>query len=119
MTLYPVAKTSDFNDLDPVYTEAGDVRIGVYRFKGNYFAYVDVCPHQGGPACGGGVFAKVECEIKGGGKRIYDSTERFSIACPWHGVEFDLETGICIPRKDWRLASLETVVEGDQVMVRR
>jgi len=117
--LHPVARTTDFKDLEPIYVEVGGLNVGVYRLNGRYYAYIDVCPHEGGPACGGGVFGNVECEFKEGIRRDFVSREHYSIACPWHGIEFDLETGVCLPRKDWRLASLETLVEGDRVMVKR
>jgi nitrite reductase (NADH) small subunit len=118
--LYLVGKTSDFEDLKPLYVDIEDLRIGVYRLKGKYYAFANICPHQGGPACEGVVLGNVESSFDEQGKRSdFLSDERYNITCPWHGIEFDLETGICRALRDWRLASFQTIVEGDRVLVRK
>jgi nitrite reductase/ring-hydroxylating ferredoxin subunit len=39
------------------------------------------------------------------------------VACPWHGVEFDLATGVCLADPTRRVASYRTRVEGTDVFV--
>lgn len=82
--------------------EVGDVELGVIRHKGHYYAYRNLCPHQGGPACEGLRIPQVEDVIdgKGGylGQRFND--DDMHIVCPWHGYEYHLSTGehVCDPK---------------------
>lgn len=42
------------------------------------------------------------------------------LLCPWHGFEFDLETGgdPCVPgRPDLKLKTYHVEIEGDEVVV--
>jgi nitrite reductase (NADH) small subunit len=112
-----VAKASDIKkDHEPVLVELGDETIAVYRHDGKYLAFRNRCPHQGGPASEGVVMGNVECEILEGGKRReYVSDKRFNIACPWHGVEFDIETGLCIATPRLRLKTYPVVQDGDDL----
>jgi nitrite reductase (NADH) small subunit len=112
-----VAKASDITeDLNPLLITLGLASIAVYRHNGKYYAYHNYCPHQGGPATEGVVVGNVECEILEGGKRReYVSDKRFNIACPWHGIEFDIETGLCTIAPRLRLKAYPVVQEGDDL----
>lgn len=73
---------------------SGDLQIGVFFRAGRYHAYLNVCPHQGGPVCEGlrmhGVIDRVEDGLYLG--QSFDEDD-LHIVCPWHGYEFHLETG--------------------------
>ena len=113
-----VAKTFYFSDLKPVFVEVDGTSIAVYRFRGCYYAYTNRCPHEAGPACEGIVVGNVEAELLCGGRvREYTSSDKMNIVCPWHGVEFDLESGVCCSDPRYRLASHKVVVEGDEVSI--
>ena len=55
-----VSKSNDLPDGERKIVPNGNYEIGVYRVNGDLFAYQNVCPHQGGPACEGLLMAKVE-----------------------------------------------------------
>ena len=55
---------------------AGELAIGVYNLKGEYFAIEDRCSHDDGPLCEG-EWDEDEC----------------TVVCPRHGSHFDLRTG--------------------------
>jgi len=57
---------------------------------GRFFALRNRCPHQGGPLCRGRLFERLESNRPG--EYTYDD-DRHLLECPWHGWEFDLETG--------------------------
>jgi len=65
--------------------------IGVIRLRsGELRAIMNRCPHKGAPICRGivgGVW-----DSTGPGELMLD-TNRSTLVCPWHGFEFDLETG--------------------------
>ncbi len=97
----------------------GDVEIGVFRRDGEFFAYRNHCAHQGGPACEGVTMAKVE-DIYGPHRTVLG--QRFSetdihIVCPWHGVEYDLRTGVCVPNPRKRLQKFDVITKGNEIYV--
>jgi nitrite reductase/ring-hydroxylating ferredoxin subunit len=49
---------------------------------------------------------------------VYELTGRRTLRCPWHGWEFDLETGVCVDEPALRAAVYAVRVEGDRVLVR-
>jgi nitrite reductase/ring-hydroxylating ferredoxin subunit len=72
--------------------------IGIFRVKNRLYAYENSCPHQGGPVCQGTILPRVVEKIDAGGEARgfdFDSGE-MRIVCPWHGFEFNIETG-CHP----------------------
>ena len=91
-----VARVDEFEELKPRYVDTtGTMKIAVYRFRGRYYAYLDYCPHQGGPACEGIVIQDVVGKVNEDGTVVKEvSQDHYNIACPWHGAVFDLETGM-------------------------
>ena len=108
--MYSGGKLTDFVDLKPVYlTPKESLTIAVYKFQDHFYAYLDRCPHQGGPACEGMVVRE---------SRICPSAEEHNIVCPWHGIAFDIKTGICRANNIDRLKSYDVVVEDDEVKLK-
>jgi nitrite reductase/ring-hydroxylating ferredoxin subunit len=70
--------------------KAGSRSIGVFNVEGELFAIRNRCPHQGGPLCVGRLS---RWAVSGGpGEAELQGPPRL-VACPWHGWEYDLETG--------------------------
>jgi nitrite reductase (NADH) small subunit len=92
-----IGRHTDFHDRECRVFRLGDVEIGVLRLGERFFAYENVCPHQGGPVCEGLVLGKVEAVVEAdrtiSGERF--SGSRLHIVCPWHGFEYDATTGRC------------------------
>jgi 3-phenylpropionate/trans-cinnamate dioxygenase ferredoxin subunit len=64
--------------------------IGVLNVDGRYYAIRNVCPHHGAPLCEG----RIEGTMLPSAPHEYVFGMRNRILrCPWHGFEFDLETG--------------------------
>lgn len=82
--------------------------IVVYNVGGEYYAFLNYCPHQGaeiakGPVSGTNLASSV-----------YDyhyGREGEIVRCPWHGWEFDLKTGAALARSDKRLRKYETLLD--------
>jgi 3-phenylpropionate/trans-cinnamate dioxygenase ferredoxin subunit len=70
--------------------EFGGKRIGILNVAGKFHAFLDRCPHLGGPLCHGDVIGLVYST--GPGEVSFDP-DRKMLTCPWHGWEFDLATG--------------------------
>ena len=98
----------------------GDREIGVLQHAGRFYAYENRCVHQGGPVCEGRILGRVEVVL------AEDKTvlgERFSdtethLICPWHGYEYDLETGECAADRRRRLRRFEVVERGEEIYLR-
>lgn len=90
-----VAKSEDIPEGGRLVVDVGGMELGIFRVRGRLCAYENYCAHRGGPVCQGMVIGRVE-EILDEEKQTIG--ERFSehqihIVCPWHGYEYDLETG--------------------------
>lgn len=99
-----------------------NLRIGIYKSNGEYYAYEDICVHQGGPACEGDLFPNAEGEIKSTTKNNHDgggsgNGHKPNFACPWHGVEYDIKTGTCRANKRLKLKSFKIVAKNGIVKI--
>jgi nitrite reductase/ring-hydroxylating ferredoxin subunit len=99
---------------------AGEMTIGVYRQGGRYFAYRNLCMHQGGPACEGIIVPKVVdvLDEDRGFVRQGFLEDELHIVCPWHGWEYKLETGVCAHHPGYRLQRFDVEIrDGGDVYV--
>lgn len=71
--------------------------IGVFNIGSRFVAVLNICPHAFAPVClgtlGGTTLPSAPGEFVWG-------RENQILRCPWHGWEFDLESGQCLT--DWR-----------------
>ena len=114
-----VAKAAQFPDGERRIVSHGATEIGVFHWQGQFYAYENLCLHQGGPACEGVMMHKVEDVIAAdktwSGQKF--SKDEIHFVCPWHGYEYDLKTGECAADRKLRLKSFEVVRRGEDVYV--
>ena len=91
---------------------------GVFRQGDRVVAYENYCPHDGGPVCQGKVIPRVEEELgpdqTSRGLRFSDKR---NIVCPWHGWEFDIESGRHCGDPKYRLRPVDVRVRDNRVYV--
>jgi nitrite reductase (NADH) small subunit len=89
-------RSDDLKEGDRTIVEHKTHQIGVLRAKGAIHAFLNLCPHQGGPVCEGVLVHKPE-EIIAEDKtyRGMRFSDDLHLVCPWHGWEFNVETGRC------------------------
>lgn len=95
------------------------LEIGVIHKAGDYYAYLNRCPHQGGPACEGKLFPQVCDRIGPDGSYLgqtYNESD-MHIVCPWHGYEYHLSDGTNVGDKTLRLRKYEVVQDADEIYV--
>jgi nitrite reductase/ring-hydroxylating ferredoxin subunit len=68
----------------------GGIDVGVFNVGGELFALQNRCPHQWGPVCEGNLLGAMESAGPGRYDYVPDS---YRLRCPWHGWEFDIQTG--------------------------
>lgn len=71
-------------------TEINGVSIGIFQENGQLFAVRNVCPHKQAPICKGTVCGTM---LPSDPKEFEFGLEGKVLRCPWHGWEFDLQTG--------------------------
>lgn len=70
------------------------------------------CPHHGAPLCLGRVVGRL-----GGAPGRFEPTGQTILRCPWHGWEFDLETGRCLVEETMRVAVYPVRIDAGRVLV--
>ena len=94
-----VAKANEIEEGVVKVVRVGDAPIGVTKVEGEFFAFADVCTHDGGPVAEG-------------------ELDEYVIECPRHGAKFDIRTG-----KAKQLPAVTPIpvyavkVEGEKVLV--
>lgn len=99
-TTVTVARADDLPEGRARVVEAAGRRIALVRAGGRFFALSNTCRHRGGPVGEG--------EVDVGAA---------TIACPWHGWEYDLATGKATLNPAARLESYPTQVVDGEVRV--
>ena len=94
-----VAKTHDLPQGEMIGATVGGVELLVANIGSSYCAIGAVCTHEGGPLADGDLDAS-------------------TVTCPWHGSEFNVETGEVEmgPAADPEPV-YEVRVEGDEIQV--
>jgi 3-phenylpropionate/trans-cinnamate dioxygenase ferredoxin subunit len=85
-----VAPLRSFPSGERRIVEVGGRSIGVFRVGESFYGIRNRCPHQGGPLCLGHVLGGAFADAPGSSPLVGDPLR---IACPWHGWEYDLDTG--------------------------
>ena len=96
MAFVPVAKIEDLRDIHAV--RVGERELVLCRVEGEVFALDGVCPHVGGPLAHGTLHGR-------------------TLACPWHGWEFDCATGEHDRNSACRIATYPVAVRDGEVWV--
>ena len=114
-----IGPASEFADPGRKVIDVGGLEVGVFKLGGEFFAYLNHCPHMGGPACQGKIIAKVDEVIAPDrtSKGMAFSKTQTNVVCPWHGYEYDMKTGECVSDRKLRLRSYKVVEKGDEVYV--
>jgi nitrite reductase/ring-hydroxylating ferredoxin subunit len=120
MQVARVTDVASFQDGTKKVVRVGDVEVGIFRVDGSFYAWRNVCPHQGGPVCQGRLFHRV-VEVMDDDRRFirrdYDESG-VHIVCPWHGGEFDVRTGRHAGTPELALTPVDVFVEADEVYIR-
>ncbi len=114
-----VGSEADFDERSRKVIVKDALEIGVFRVNGNFYAYENHCAHQGGPVCQGQLFQRVEENLAPDRTSLgmKFSEEHTHIVCPWHGYEYDIETGAFPANRKMRLRKFEVTLRDGDVYV--
>jgi 3-phenylpropionate/trans-cinnamate dioxygenase ferredoxin subunit len=111
-----VAKAAEFPAGSRKILKVGGREIGVFHTRAGVFALRSSCPHQGAPLCLGTVTGTTLPSKPG--EYIW-GMEGQVLRCPWHGWEFDMQTGVGLydPYRHERVATYAVRVEDGDIVV--
>jgi 3-phenylpropionate/trans-cinnamate dioxygenase ferredoxin subunit len=95
--------------------EVGGRSIGVFNVNGEYRALLNLCPHGGAPLCRGTVTGMSSAAEPG--IAVEWVREGEILRCPWHGWEYEIETGRTVTEPALRVKTFPVEVENGRVMV--
>jgi nitrite reductase/ring-hydroxylating ferredoxin subunit len=64
--------------------------IALFNVKGEYFALLNRCPHEGASLCRGRIVGLAESDGPGHYRLVRQGE---MLRCPWHGWQYDIRTG--------------------------
>ena len=94
----PVANVADCPPGSSLETVVDDRIVALFNVDGNIYALDGVCSHQGGPL--------------GKGK-----LEGCIVTCPWHGWQYDVQSGANQVNKSVTQPSFETKIVDGQICI--
>ena len=114
-----VGPVADFTDPGRKIIGFDRFEVAVFKLDGAFFAYLNHCPHMGGPACQGKIIAKVEEGVRADrtSSGMEFSKTKLHVICPWHAFEFDIRTGVHPGNARMRLRKIDVAVQGSDVVI--
>jgi nitrite reductase/ring-hydroxylating ferredoxin subunit len=114
-----VGPASEFTDPGRKLIGFERFEVAVFKLGGEFFAYLNHCPHMGGPACQGKIIAKVEEDIAADrtSRGMTFSKTKMHVVCPWHGFEFDIRTGVHPGNPKARLREIKVAVSDGDIII--
>ena len=116
---YLVAARAEFTDGHRKVMSCDGTEVGVFMTAGHLVAWLNVCPHRGGPVCQGRLYKRVLEPVDGEGHvraLAFDETVT-NLVCSWHGYEFDVRTGINQGHVQYRLKKVKLEEKDGNVYV--
>lgn len=106
---------SDFEEGKCRIFELEGKSVGVVRWRGDFFAARNYCPHMGAQLCLG----KVEAMLTGADPigRVEPDEERPVLGCPWHGWQFDLRSGKSVSDERYKIRTYPIEVVDSRVLI--
>jgi nitrite reductase (NADH) small subunit len=114
-----VGAPGEFDDPGRKVLDIDGVEIAIFRLGGKFYAYENVCPHLGGPACLGKILPLTHEDVepdRTSNGRVFSKTD-INVVCPWHGMEFDVRTGAHPIDSRFRLRRVKVRVDADRVLI--
>jgi nitrite reductase/ring-hydroxylating ferredoxin subunit len=113
---HDIGNVADFDSGRPYRVDVNGRALVVVRRGQEFFAIRDVCPHQGARLSDGRVSGTtLECRP---GEEIPFGRYGEILICPWHGWEYDLQSGQSLfDPQGVRVASYSVSIQDDRVIV--
>ena len=113
---HPIGRAEDLPEGQHRVVRVANREIGVFNIRGSFHALPNLCPHQRGPLCVGGVSGTLDCGAHTDWKLawIWDGEV---VTCPWHSLEFHVPSGRCVAYPDVKLRRFEVRERDGEIVV--
>lgn len=111
-SMHHVADLDDFEDAKRVIVEVEGREIAIFQEDEEFHALLNFCVHQGGPVCEGAVTGTLEADEDG--DLVYNEDNK-TVACPWHGWQFDIEDGKHTAESRYKIPTYSVVVQNGRI----
>jgi nitrite reductase/ring-hydroxylating ferredoxin subunit len=115
MTQVELGRVEEFPEHSVRVVSVGTSEIGIVHWQGRFFALRNICPHEGAGLCEGTVRPRI---MAAGVGQLAEDAETPVVTCPWHGWEFDAQTGQAVfgdPK--FRVRTYPVQAEGDTLLI--
>lgn len=119
MTFHHIGAAERFSDDAATKVEVQSIPMSVFKIDGELYAIHNVCIHKDLPMDTIGDPQLISPEVpehEAGLTRGEVDTENRCVSCPWHYLEWDLETGYN-PILDKSIPTFETKIEDGEAFV--
>ncbi len=116
MAEHVVARVGELRPGERKVVQVRGLSIGLFRLGDAYYALRNLCPHQYGPVCQGGIGSAIVAGPETDWQPALAMRGEV-VACPWHGLEFHIPTGQCLAYPDVRLRRYPVRVEDDEIRI--
>ena len=89
---HAICRADELDDGQHRVVRVGGRELGVFNIGGSFHALPNLCPHQRGPLCEGGVSGTIDYGPRTDWKLAW-IWEGEVVTCPWHSLEFHVPTG--------------------------
>jgi nitrite reductase (NADH) small subunit len=112
---HDVGALDDYPEGLPKIVDVGGWEVGIVRWKGDAYALRNVCPHELAPVCRGLVRPRIVSPGAPGMIGLDD--DMMILTCPWHGWEFDIQTGHCVSGDPHSVRTYPVSIDNGRVLV--
>lgn len=116
MAEHNAGPVADFPPGSHKVVQLGRIAVGIFNVDGELHALPNVCPHQFGPLCEGTVNGTTACSAATDWQFAWVRDGEI-VTCPWHGIEFDITTGVSLVTSRLKVRTYPVRVEDGQVVV--
>lgn len=114
-TLYRVMPAEELEDGDRVLVQIQNIEVVIINNDSELYAFSNYCTHQGGPMCEGKVLTSVDSDGEGWKLTVDKGTT--TISCPWHGWEYNINTGEHMAATDSSLPTYNVIERAEDIYV--
>ncbi|WP_254525617.1 Rieske (2Fe-2S) protein [Natrinema caseinilyticum] len=119
MAEYTVADADEIDVGERILVQIEGKPIGIFNIDNEYVAYLSWCAHQSGPCAEGNITGTKTASFDPDTLQtdLEYVKEGEILNCPWHGWEYDLQSGECLSRDNISLASFPVSVDDGKIVV--
>jgi nitrite reductase/ring-hydroxylating ferredoxin subunit len=120
MSKHDIGHIGEFPEGKGTRINVRGIQIAVFNIEGELYAIQDNCTHKNLPLSLAGKerYRSKNIETENGDSQLLGNVdgEKLTVHCPWHRLEWELDTGYC-PVRNEHIPTYQIEIEEEQVYV--